>query len=91
MGGLGEAISVKLYDAGYTRVVTYSTNDAGVKSRLARMAVDGRQFRAYAIDVADYDSCRECAQKITDAARMMIAVPQNVLDTKPFRKYRLAG
>jgi acetoacetyl-CoA reductase len=66
MGGLGEAISVKLYDAGYTVVVTYSTNNTGVESWLARMAADDRQFHAYASDVADYDSCQECAQKITN-------------------------
>ena len=31
-GGLGEAISVKLYDAGYTVVVTHSPNNAGIES-----------------------------------------------------------
>ena len=31
MGGLGEAISVKLFDAGYTVVVSYSPNNAGVE------------------------------------------------------------
>jgi acetoacetyl-CoA reductase len=36
MGGLGEAISIKLHD-----------------EWLARMEVQGRRFRAYAVDVAD--------------------------------------
>lgn len=31
MGGLGEAISVKLIDAGYTVAVTYSPNNTGVE------------------------------------------------------------
>jgi len=66
MGGLGEAISVKLIDAGYTVAVTYSTNNAGVESWLTRMVADGRQFHAYAVDVSDYDSCQPCAQKIRD-------------------------
>ena len=64
MGGLGEAISVKLYDAGYTVVVTYSPNNAGAETWLKRMAADGRQFHAYAVDVGDYDSCQQCAQQI---------------------------
>ena len=63
-GGLGEAISVKLYEAGYSVVVTHSPNNTGVGSWLAPMAADDHQFHAYAIDVADYDSCQECAQKI---------------------------
>src|SRR5260370_26100647 len=64
MGGLGEAISVKLFDAGYTVAVTYSPNNAGVERWLARTVADGRQFRAYAVDVGDYDSCQQGAQQI---------------------------
>jgi len=62
MGGLGEAISVKLYDAGYTVAVTHSPNNTGAETWLARMA--GRQFHAYVVDVGDDDSCRQCAQQI---------------------------
>jgi acetoacetyl-CoA reductase len=64
MGGLGEAISVKLYDAGYTVVVTHSPNNTGAETWLARMAADGRQFHAYAVDVGDYDCCQQCVQQI---------------------------
>ncbi|NLP65477.1 acetoacetyl-CoA reductase [Paraburkholderia sacchari] len=64
MGGLGEAISVRLYDAGYTVVVTHSPDNAGAKDWLARMKEAGREFHAYSIDVADYDSCQRGAQKI---------------------------
>ncbi|WOD13957.1 acetoacetyl-CoA reductase [Paraburkholderia kirstenboschensis] len=64
MGGLGEAISVKLHDAGYAVVVTYSPNNAGADDWLARMESQGYKFRAYPVDVADYDSCQHCAQKI---------------------------
>ncbi|SOE97185.1 3-oxoacyl-[acyl-carrier-protein] reductase [Burkholderia sp. D7] len=66
MGGLGEAISVKLVDAGYTVAVTYSTNNVGAERWLARMVADERQFHAYAVDVGDYDSCQQCTQKIRD-------------------------
>ena len=64
MGGIGEAISVKLHDAGHTVIVTYSPNNANADSWLAKMDANGRQFRAYAVDVADYDSCVRCAAQI---------------------------
>ncbi|MEX3929345.1 acetoacetyl-CoA reductase [Paraburkholderia sp. BR10936] len=64
MGGLGEAISVRLNDAGYKVVVTHSPDNAGAKEWLARMKETGRDFTAYSVDVADYDSCQRGAQKI---------------------------
>jgi acetoacetyl-CoA reductase len=66
MGGIGEAISVKLQTAGYNVVVTHSPGNTGVETWLSRMAADNRHFRAYAVDVADYDSCHQCAEKIRD-------------------------
>ncbi len=41
MGGLGEAISVRLHDAGYAVAVTHSLNNAGVGDWLDRMAAQG--------------------------------------------------
>ncbi|WP_224006279.1 acetoacetyl-CoA reductase [Cupriavidus pinatubonensis] len=64
IGGLGEAISIRLHDAGYTVVVTYSTGNPGVDAWLARMMAEGRTFHAYAVDVADYDFCRRCLAQI---------------------------
>ena len=64
MGGIGEAISIKLHDAGHTVVVTYSPNNANADSWLAKMDANGRLFRAYAVDVADYASCERCAAQI---------------------------
>ncbi|MGF6759459.1 acetoacetyl-CoA reductase [Paraburkholderia sp. GAS42] len=64
MGGLGEAISIKLHDAGYAVVVTHSPGNTGANGWLARMEAQGRQFRAYTVDVADYDSCERCAAQI---------------------------
>ncbi|MGF6782125.1 acetoacetyl-CoA reductase [Paraburkholderia sp. GAS334] len=64
MGGLGEAISIKLHDAGYAVVVTHSPGNTGANEWLARMEAQGRQFRAYTVDVADYDSCERCAAQI---------------------------
>jgi acetoacetyl-CoA reductase len=64
MGGIGEAISVRLHDAGHMVLVTYSPNNTNADSWLARMEGEGRQFRAYAVDVADYASCERCAEQI---------------------------
>lgn len=64
MGGLGEAISTKLHDAGYAVVVTHSPNNAGAAEWLANMETQGRGFRAYPVDVADYDSSQHCAARI---------------------------
>ncbi|ANB76566.1 acetoacetyl-CoA reductase [Paraburkholderia phytofirmans] len=64
MGGLGEAISIKLHDAGYAVVVTCSPGNTGANEWLARMEAQGRQFLAYTVDVADYDSCEKCMAQI---------------------------
>ena len=64
MGGIGEAISIRLHDVGHAVVVTYSPNNTGANEWLARMEASGRQFRAYPVDVADYDSCTRCAAQI---------------------------
>jgi acetoacetyl-CoA reductase len=64
MGGLGEAISIRLHDAGYRMVVTHSPNNDGVDGWLGRMQSEGREFHAYPVDVADYDSCQHCVAKI---------------------------
>ena len=64
MGGIGEAISIRLHDVGHAVVVTYSPNNTGADEWLARMETTGRQFRAYPVDVADYDSCARCAAQI---------------------------
>ncbi|AOY96945.1 beta-ketoacyl-ACP reductase [Cupriavidus sp. USMAA2-4] len=64
MGGIGEAISVRLLDAGYIVVVTHSPGNDGAGAWLARMAEDGRHFIAYGVDVADYASCEACVARI---------------------------
>lgn len=64
MGGLGEAISIRLREAGYAVVVTYSPGNTGSDEWLARMDAQGHMFRAYPVDVADHDSCQRCAKTI---------------------------
>ena len=75
MGGLGEAISIKLHDAGYAVVVTHSPGNANAQDWLAAMAATGREMRAYEVDVSDYDACQACAAQIlADAGRVDILV-----------------
>uniref|UniRef100_UPI003F494D5E acetoacetyl-CoA reductase n=1 Tax=Cupriavidus yeoncheonensis TaxID=1462994 RepID=UPI003F494D5E len=64
MGGLGEAISLRLHDAGYGVVVTHTPGNPNVDTWLATMEAAGRNFRAYAMDVADYDACQATVAKI---------------------------
>lgn len=64
MGGLGEAVSIRLHDAGHQVVVTYSPNNAGADRWLTEMHAAGRAFHAYPVDVADHDSCQQCIEKI---------------------------
>ncbi|MBK3787235.1 SDR family NAD(P)-dependent oxidoreductase, partial [Paraburkholderia aspalathi] len=64
MGGIGEAISIQLHDAGYAVVVTFSSGNTSANEWLSRMETQGRQFRAYPVDVSDYDSCARCVERI---------------------------
>ena len=64
MGGLGELISTKMHDAGYSVAVTHSPSNTKVKDWLASQNASGRKFTAYPVDVADYESCTECVSRI---------------------------
>ncbi len=65
MGGLGEAIAIKLAAMDYQVVVTHSLTNTKAPEWLARMAEMGYLFRAYPVDVADFDSCAECVARVT--------------------------
>lgn len=64
MGGLGEAVCFKLAALGYRVVTTYSPGNKKVESWLASTREMGYDFKAYACDVADYDSAQACVAKI---------------------------
>ena len=64
MGGLGESISTKMHAAGYRVAVTHSQGNKKVKQWLAEQKANGREFSAYPVDVADFDSCKECVERI---------------------------
>ena len=66
MGGLGESISIKLMDAGYKVVVTYSPSNTKYRSWLEDMKSRGHAFAAYPVDVVNYD---DCAAKVAQMQR----------------------
>lgn len=64
MGGIGEAICVRLAQAGHQVVATHSPANARVGAWLAAMRERGYRFLAVAVDVADFDSCRKAVAEI---------------------------
>jgi len=65
MGGLGEAICIKLAMLGDTVVTTYSPANSKAPQWLGEMRERGYHFRAYPCDVTDWDSCAACIAKVT--------------------------
>jgi acetoacetyl-CoA reductase len=64
MGGLGDSISAKMHAAGYRVVVTHSPGNTKAKEWISEHKANGREFSAYPVDVADFDSCKECVARI---------------------------
>jgi len=64
MGGLGEAIGVKLLALGYKVVTTYSPTNTKYQDWLDQMKEAGYNFSAYPCDVSDYDSAQSCVAAI---------------------------
>ena len=64
MGGLGNSISTKMHATGYRVVVTHSPSNTKAKDWLSEHKASGREFSAYPVDVADFDSCKECVARI---------------------------
>ena len=65
MGGLGEAICIKMADMGYDVATTYSPGNTKVDAWLTEMKANGYHFRAYPCDVSSYESAQECIATIT--------------------------
>jgi acetoacetyl-CoA reductase len=64
MGGLGEAICMKLAKMGYRVVTTYSSGNTKAEQWLKDMKAQGYDIYAVQADVADYDSCQKAVAKI---------------------------
>jgi acetoacetyl-CoA reductase len=65
MGGLGEAICIKLAALGDTVITTYSPNNTKSQEWLRTMRSRGLDFYAYACDVTDWESCEACVRIVT--------------------------
>lgn len=64
MGGLGEAICMKLAKMGYVVVATYSPGNTKHTAWVGEMQKQGYDFKAVPVDVSDYDSCKTAVAKI---------------------------
>lgn len=60
MGGLGEAVCIKLAALGYKVVTTYSPGNTKAESWLSNMREQGYRFQAFPCDVSDYASAKDC-------------------------------
>ena len=65
MGGLGEAICMKLEKMGIKVVVTYSPGNTKYQDWLKEMEAQGHKFLAFPCDVSDFESCQKAVQQIT--------------------------
>jgi acetoacetyl-CoA reductase len=65
MGGLGEAICIKLAALGYAVVATYSPNNTKAREWLESMRAQGYNFYGYECDVTQWESCEACVRKVT--------------------------
>jgi len=65
MGGLGEAICIKLAALGYKVITTHSPGNTRAQEWLDSMNKMGYGFRAYPCDVSDWDSSAACAAAVT--------------------------
>ncbi|HEX8964141.1 MAG TPA: acetoacetyl-CoA reductase [Rhodocyclaceae bacterium] len=88
MGGLGEAICIKLAALGDKVVATYSPNNTKAQEWLRRMNDMGYGFRAYPCDVTDFDSAKECVARVNREAGPVDVLVNNAGITRDmtFRK-----
>jgi acetoacetyl-CoA reductase len=90
MGGLGESISIKMADAGYRVVVTYSPSNTKYKSWLEEMKRSGYDFSAYAVDVADYDDCARKCERINSECSVIDILVNNAGITRDMTFKKMA-
>lgn len=64
MGGLGEAVCIKLAALGYRVVTTYSPGNTKAHEWLEAMKKMDHAFHAFPCDVADYDSAQQCVAQV---------------------------
>ena len=93
MGGLGEAICIKLAALGYKVVTTHSPGNTKADEWLDSMKKLGFSFRAYACNVADYASAQGCMKKVAEEVGPIDVLVNNAGITRDttFKKMDKAG
>lgn len=88
MGGIGEAISVRLAESGCKVVATYSPGNRHSEQWVNDMKARGHAFHAVEVDVADFGSCERAATRIRDEVGPVDILVNNAGITKDatFRK-----
>lgn len=88
MGGLGEAVCIKLAALGYKVVTTHSPSNSKAAEWLAGMNKMGYGFLAFPCDVADFDSCKACVDAVEVAVGPVDVLVNNAGITRDmtFRK-----
>ncbi|MGH8634582.1 MAG: beta-ketoacyl-ACP reductase [Burkholderiales bacterium] len=64
MGGIGEAICMRLAQAGHRVVATYSPGNTKAEQWVKDMKARGFDFHAVQVDVADFDSTQKAVARI---------------------------
>jgi acetoacetyl-CoA reductase len=64
MGGIGEAICMRLSKMGFRVATTYSSSNTKSAQWLQDMKAQGHDFYAVQADVVDFDSCQKAVAKI---------------------------
>ena len=64
MGGIGEAICMRLAQAGHKVVATYSPGNTRAEQWVKDMKTRGFEFHAVQVDVTDFDSSQKAVAKI---------------------------
>jgi len=65
MGGLGEAVCIKLAALGFRVVTTCSPGNAKADEWLRHMTNAGYGFKGYPCDVTDFEAARACVETVT--------------------------
>jgi acetoacetyl-CoA reductase len=93
MGGLGEAICMKLAALGYKVVTTHSPGNTKAKEWLDSMNKQGHRFDAFPCDVTNWNSCVECVQQVAKQVGPVDVLVNNAGITRDttFKKMDKAG
>ena len=68
MGGIGEAICMRLAKMSHKVITTYSPGNTKADAWLKEMKGNGFDFQAVQVDVTDFDSCQKAVTKIQSEA-----------------------